>query len=104
MTTYGYIKQQYPLTTNDQLKIVVDYKCQEIFIERREVGDTTELTRLYNQLVPGDLVIIASLQVFGKTAKEVEGTLEVLRRKRVQLISWSTQLHLNYYKRACGIL
>lgn len=102
MAIYGYIKQNYPLPTNDQLKVVTDYKCREIFIEQAR-DTTSEQQRLLSLLKPGDTVIITSLQVFGKTTEEIAVVLSCLKTKRVQLISWSTQLHLNYYKRVGGL-
>lgn len=104
MATYGYVRREQPLPTNDQLKIVSDYDCQEIFIEQASYHHLKELKRLLEQLKPDDIVVISSLQVFGQTAKEARRILSSLRSKQVQVISWSTQLHLNYYKRTAGLL
>ncbi|MBP1040231.1 recombinase family protein [Vagococcus sp. BWB3-3] len=103
MTTYGYVNSQYPLPTNDQLKIVADYHCQEIFIEKADSQHRRELRRLLTELVPGDRVVIASLQAFGHTTEETLQVMTELKDKQVQVISWSTQLHLNYYKRTAGL-
>ncbi|MBP1042813.1 recombinase family protein [Vagococcus sp. BWB3-3] len=104
MATYGYVRRQHPLPTNDQLKIVVDYDCQEIFIDSANYQQTEEFERLLSHLKPGDTVIIPSLQVFAASAADISNILKRLRQKEIQLISWSTQLHLNYYKRTAGLL
>lgn len=104
MAIYGYVKRKHPLPTNDQLKIVSDYQCDAIFIEHSRRGNQEEFHRMIAQLVPGDVVVIASLEVFGKEAAMIANVLRQLRQQQVQLISWSTQLHLNYYKRTSGLL
>ncbi|MBP1042887.1 recombinase family protein [Vagococcus sp. BWB3-3] len=103
MATYGYVNCQYPLPTNDQLKIVKDYHCVTIFIEKARSRERRELRQLIHQVAPGDTIVIASLQVFGKTAADTIHIMNVLKSKQVRLISWSTQLHLNYYKRTAGL-
>lgn len=104
MAIYGYVRRKQPLPTNDQLKIVTDYQCQDIFIEQVDYRYVSERQRMIRQLAPGDTVIVANLQVFGKTAHDIATVLAILRGQHIQLISWSTQLHLNYYKRTAGIL
>lgn len=104
MAVYGYVKRNKPLPTNDQLKIVSDYRCETIFIESARNPRQEEFQRMLKGLKPGDTIVIASLEVFGTKAARIADILTVLRSKEVQVISWSTQLHLNYYKRTAGLL
>lgn len=104
MTVYGYVKRMSPLPTNDQLKIISDYRCERIFIESRQATRQEEFWQMVRVLKPGDTIIIASLKVFGEEPRVIADVLATLRKEKVQLISWSTQLHLNYYKRTAGLL
>ncbi|MBP1040127.1 recombinase family protein [Vagococcus sp. BWB3-3] len=104
MAIYGYVRRRQPLPTNDQLKIVSDYHCEELFIESANLKKHDAFDQLLTKLQPKDRVIIASLQVFGNDAVSTSRALAQLRQKEVQVISWSTQLHLNYYKRTAGLL
>lgn len=104
MAIYGYVRQKQPLPTNDQLKIVTDYNCDTVFIEQASYYQVVELHLMLEALKPGDTVVISSLQVFGESVIGTSNVLSMLRKKQVRLISWSTQLHLNYYKRTAGLL
>lgn len=104
MAIYGYVRREVPLPTNEQLKIMGDYDCQEIFIENRESVGREELEVLMEKLNALDVVVIASLQVLSEDVNHIVSIFERLRYKQVQIISWTSQLHLNYYKRVNGLL
>lgn len=103
MAYYGYVRQHQPLPTNDQLKIVADYHCEALFIDKAAYRHQRELSRLLHQVQPGDTVVIASLKVFGESQQTIAHVLQQLKHQQVQVISWSTQLHLTYYKRVRGL-
>lgn len=99
MAIYGYVRQRAPLPLNDQLKIVSDYDCETIFIESfKRKGQPDEFKRMTNQLIPGDMVVIASVHVFGEDFKTIKRRLAYLQKKQVVVMSWSNQLCLNYYR------
>lgn len=103
MAIYGYVRKEVPLPTNEQLKIMRDYKCREVFMETNEFA-RVELELLMGQLKPSDVVVIASLQVLSDDVGDIMGIFDRLRERQVQIISWTSQLHLNYYKRVKGLL
>ncbi|MBP1044231.1 recombinase family protein [Vagococcus sp. BWB3-3] len=101
MTIYGYVKRQFPLATNEQLKIVMDYPCAALFIDERY--EEKELHELMNQLDSGDQVVVASLQVFGSNVVEASEILTYLKRNGIQVLSWSTYLHLDGHRPITGL-
>ncbi len=104
MVVYGYVRNERAFPLNEQLKIINDYKCQEIFIEDQESHDQETLERLIHQLNSADVIVIASLTILGEEVSDIIRIFERLRRKKVQIISWTSHLHLNYYKRLKGLL
>lgn len=102
MAILGYVRRKRPLPTNDQLKIVADYHCQEIFIEKTAYHNLSELELMMNKLTAGDSVVIASLQVLAPTSVETAKILTLFWEKQVHVISWSAQLPLHYYRRTAG--
>lgn len=104
MAIFGYVRRKRPLSTNDQLKIVADYHCKDIFIEKTAYHNLSEFELMMDQLTGGDSVVIASLQVLASTPIEIAKILAILWEKQVNVISWSAQLPLHYYRRTAGFL
>lgn len=104
MTVYGYMKREVPFSTAEQLKIMGDYNCQEIFIEKYESSIQDELEALINILRASDVVVIVSLSALGEEVSDIIHIFERLREKQVQIVSWTSHLHLNYYRRLTGLL
>lgn len=87
MTHYGYIRKDYPIGIMEQLTCLQAYGCETVYVEQTAFSCEEECQVLVSQLKPGDTVVVASLQVFAKTIKELGELFETFDQQEIRLIS-----------------
>lgn len=87
MTIFGYSRKDYPVSTAEQMVDLLAYNCEKILIEERSFEETKELTLLLSKVQKGDLVVIESLAVLGRSFEGLLNILLYLKNNQVQLIS-----------------
>lgn len=92
VTTYGYVRKNYPDTTSNQLQRIMVHDCQDIFIEEESLENDRELEKLMNLLKKNDQLIVDSIGVLGKSIKDMTVFFERLSEKNVRLISKSDSI------------
>lgn len=92
MAIYGYIRKNYPIGTLKQLKKIMEFQCDEIFIEEKILKEEQELNRLLAKIKEEDQLIVYDLRVFGKKLKKFERFIEILESNKVRLKSISESL------------
>ena len=86
MSVYGYVRKVYPINVTEQLKQIMPYACETVFIEEASLSDDSELNSLLDQIVTGDIVVVASLKVFGKSLSELIALLQFFYDKAIRLV------------------
>lgn len=104
MSVYGYVRKVYPINVTEQLKQIMPYACETVFIEEASLSDDSELNSLLDQIVTGDIVVVASLKVFGKSLSELIALLQFFYDKAIRLVclegELDTQNPLSFYEAA----
>ncbi|MBP1040120.1 recombinase family protein [Vagococcus sp. BWB3-3] len=75
------------MTTTEQLKLLLPYDCEAIYIDNHDLSCDKELFVLLETLKSGDMLIAISLSSFGKQYKSMAKLLEQLEEKKVSLIT-----------------
>lgn len=92
MVLYAYVRKEYPASTLEQLRMLSDYKCEEVFIEENDISNGHELERLVDCLQEDDQLLVYDLRAFAKGAKDFKQLLEQLTRQNIRLISLQDKL------------
>lgn len=92
MVTYGYIRKRFPISETDQIVQIMAYKCEELFFESQSLLETTELEIMLDKLASEDTVVVASLQVFGKSVQKLQPIIEIFKNKKIRLICLDNNL------------
>ncbi|MGY3704871.1 hypothetical protein BW731_07640 [Vagococcus martis] len=87
MTKFGYVRKDYPDETLSQVKNIMEYGCDELFIENSDLTLDKELFILMNRLSQGDTLVVSSLLVFGKSSSEFHDIISSIIQKKAELIS-----------------
>lgn len=87
MGVYGYVRKDFPFRTIEQLEALWRYDCDEIVIEEHDLKKDQELETLLSKIHINDVLVVASLEVFGKNLKKMATVFNILQAKKIQLIS-----------------
>lgn len=87
MTTYAYIRREFPNETCQQIEEIMVHNFDDLHIEEAPLNQDKVLRDLLAVLEKDDVLIIQSLGVFGKGIKGMGEVMAVLSRKGVKLIS-----------------
>lgn len=87
MTTYGYIRKGFPMSETDQLTELLTYGCDEFFLEDYFLKNDKELEVLLSRIAAGDQVVVAQLQVFGRTIQQLSTIMLAFERQQIRFVS-----------------
>ncbi len=92
MITYGYVRTGFPTSEKDQLRRILSYEFDEVFLEAHSLLEFRELDNLLAVLQMGDVLVVTNLKAFGKKIRDLKSVIDVCREKKVQIISLEDQL------------
>lgn len=92
MTVYGYVRKGFPSNEIEQVRHLMTYNCEELFVENNSLFEETELTKLLDTLQPNDQVIVTTLKVFGKGLRGLKPLMALFQEKAIRLISSDDQV------------
>ncbi|WP_314067968.1 recombinase family protein [uncultured Vagococcus sp.] len=92
MTVYGYARKDYPSQMATQIKLLLDYKCEKLFVEQYAFEEDKELQLLLTELEKDDIIVVESIVVFGKNLEGMGQILEIVSSKKAHLISINEKL------------
>lgn len=97
MTVFGYARKGYPSEITTQINQLMCHTCDKIFVENMNFDEDDEQKKLINELLPEDVVVVASLVVFGKTLRELTVLFEILFDKNIRVISLEDQIDSHHH-------
>lgn len=92
MASYAYLRKEYPISLMDQLEKIINYKCDDIFIEETEITKTYELERLLSSLQSENQLLVYDIRVLAKGPKGLRKLFEQLQSNDIHLISLQDNL------------
>lgn len=108
MSLYAYIRKDYPASTLDQLKILQNYKCTEVFIEEVDLASNIELEKMFQTIKPEDQIVIYDLRTFAMNSRDFRELLKRLKSMDIRLISLQdsldTQTSTDFYSNVLMVL
>lgn len=108
MTIYGYIRQEYPEPTTEQLNKLKNYSCNEIFVEEHNSREQIELEKLLDLIKSEDQLVVSDLRVFHYGIKALKELLVYLQVKQVHLVSINedidTKRSLQFYSDVLAVI
>lgn len=95
VTIYGYIRENVPCPTAEQLNELSDCQCQEFLLESSNLKQSPELARLLTVVEPGDIIVSTNLSVLGKTLPHLAVFFQTLKERKVRYVSIQDGLDTN---------
>lgn len=92
MAVFGYVRENFPIETIEQITLVLNHPCDEIYLDSNHLQDESELTRLTNKLSAGDTIVVANFQVFGRTIKHLAALFDEFNQKNIIILSCLDQM------------
>lgn len=96
MTKFGYVRKNYPEETLSQIKSIMEYHCDDLFIESPDLTSDKELITLIDHLSVGDVLVVSSLLAFGKSISELQEIMSSITLKGAKLISIKEKIDTDY--------
>lgn len=87
MTVFGYARKNYPCQIALQLNDLMSYGCNTIFVENQTFDEIHELELLMLDAKEEDILVVASLEVFGMNLGRLTEFMNKLIEKNIRLIS-----------------
>lgn len=78
-----------------QLKIMEDYGVEKLFIDKqsgKDISNRPELKKLIEFAREGDIIYISDFSRLARSAKDLLGITEELKRKKVELVSYKENI------------
>ena len=108
LTTYAYLRRDYPVSTEEQIEKLNSFSYDVLFMEDSDLKSYLALNKMRKKIKKSDSIIICDLRVFAGSNKFYKELFGELQSKKIRLIcineAIDTENSLKFYSDAISVI